>query len=131
MHTDVLAYNGIQPEPLATICAELMQTFTAELEGSTHKLFHGSPAWFLEGNPIVGYFVPVKKDRVQVMFWSGQSFDEPGLTAEGSFKAAVKNYESFEDIDIDELKTWISKSKSIQWDYKNIVKNRGKLDRLV
>jgi hypothetical protein len=38
--------------------------------------------WFLDGNPVVGYD---KKASVRLLFWSGQSFDEAGLHAEGSF----------------------------------------------
>ncbi len=29
-----------------------------------------------------------------------------------------------------ELKRWLKKAKTIQWDYKNIVKRKGKLVRL-
>jgi hypothetical protein len=28
------------------------------------------------------------------------------------------------------LKRWLAKSRDIQWDYKNIVKRKGKLERL-
>jgi hypothetical protein len=34
---------------------------------------------FLHGNPIVGY--SKLKDCIRLLFWSGQSFDEPNLTA--------------------------------------------------
>ncbi len=62
--------------------------------------------------------------------WSGQSFDEPTLQIEGSFKAAEIRYTDLEQINISDLKRWLKKSKSIQWDYKNIVKRRGALERL-
>ena len=39
-------------------------------------------------------------------------------------------YTSPEQIDQDEVKKWLKKSKAIQWDYKNIVKNKGKLNRI-
>jgi hypothetical protein len=130
MEKDIIDYNKAQPAELAAICNKLADTFTTSLRTSTSKVFHRSPAWFLDGNPIVGYYVPVKKDRVQVMFWSGQSFDEPELEVEGSFNAATKDYSSVDDIDIDALKRWLEKSKTIQWDYKNIVKKKGQLDRL-
>jgi len=29
-----------------------------------------------------------------------------------------------------DLKRWLGKAREIQWDYKNIVKRRGKLERL-
>jgi hypothetical protein len=64
------------------------------------------------------------------LFWSGQSFDEEGLQKEGSFKAAEARYTTAEDINLKDLKRWLKKSKEIQWDYKNIVKRKGKLKRL-
>ncbi len=65
-----------------------------------------------------------------MLFWSGQSFDEPGLHPEGTFKAAEKRYRSVADVDLDELAGWLEKSKTIQWDYKNIRKAKGNLQRL-
>ena len=84
--------------------------------------------WFIDDNPIVGYWV--RKDSVQLLFWSGQSFDEPGLKPEGKFKAAEAKYVTLADIDADMIKKWLKKSEPIQWDYKNIVKRRGELIRL-
>ena len=68
---------------------------------------------------------------MRLLFWSGQSFDEAGLQPEGKFKAAEARYTSVEQIDKEDLKRWLEKSKRIQWDYKNIVKRKGVLDRLV
>ena len=70
------------------------------------------------------------KDCVRLLFWSGQSFDEDGLAPEGSFKAAEKRYTSVEEVNIKDLARWLKKSRDIQWDYKNIVKRRGKLERI-
>lgn len=91
-----------------------------------NKIWHGAPVWFLEGNPIVGY--DVLKDCVRLLFWSGQSFDESGLQNEGSFKAAEARYTDKDQVNVVDLKRWLEKSKRIQWDYKNIVKRRGKLE---
>jgi hypothetical protein len=82
----------------------------------------------LDGNPIVGYHK--LKDCVRLLFWSGQSFDEPELEPEGSFKAAEVRYTSDEQIATKNLKRWLKKAIEIQWDYKNIVKRKGKLERL-
>jgi hypothetical protein len=71
------------------------------------------------------------KDSVRLLFWSGQSFEEQGLQPEGSFKAAEVRYTSADQINKKDLKRWLQKSKKIQWDYKNIVKRRGVLERLV
>jgi hypothetical protein len=93
-----------------------------------NKIWHAHPVWFLDGNPIVGYHK--LKDCIRLLFWSGQSFDEEGLQKEGSFKAAEARYTTAEDINLKDLKRWLKKSKEIQWDYKNIVKRKGKLKRL-
>ena len=66
------------------------------------------------------------------MFWSGASFDEEDLKpGTGKFKDASITYTSVEEINTKDLKRWLKKSKAIQWDYKNIVKRKGVLERLV
>jgi len=52
------------------------------------------------------------------------------LQNEGSFKAAKKKYTAPDEIKVTHLRRWLKKAKDIQWDYKNIVKRRGKLVRL-
>jgi hypothetical protein len=65
------------------------------------------------------------------MFWSGKDFDEAGLNVVGKkFKDASVFYASSDEIDAKALKRWLKKSVAIQWDYKNIVKRKGRLDRL-
>lgn len=91
-------------------------------------IWHRHPVWFIDGNPVVGYHK--LKDSVRLLFWSGQSFDEPGLAPEGSFKAAEARFTDASDINATALKRWLKKSAAIQWDYKNIVKRKGKLERL-
>ncbi|HYG40614.1 MAG TPA: DUF1801 domain-containing protein [Cytophagales bacterium] len=93
-----------------------------------NKIWHRHPVWFLDGNPIVGY--SKLKTCIRLFFWSGQSFDEAGLENEGTFKAAGARYTSVEQVNIPDLKRWLEKSKEIQWDYKNIIKRKGVLERL-
>jgi hypothetical protein len=64
------------------------------------------------------------------MFWSGQSFAEEGLKSEGTFKAAEARYTSSDQINVDDLRRWLQKAAAIQWDYKNIVKRKGVLERI-
>jgi len=46
-------------------------------------------------------------------------------------KKEIEEYNnSAEEIDTADIERWIGKSKEIQWDYKNIVKRNGKLERL-
>ena len=110
------------------ICDTLRKIVDEALPGSISKIWHGHPVWFLDDNPVVGY--SKLKGNVRLLFWSGQSFDESGLHPEGSFKAAEARYTSLDEIDNVALKRWLEKARLIQWDYKNIVKNRGKLTLL-
>ena len=128
MHEEIKAFNASQSTVDREICDILAAEIDLGLPKAESKIWHRHPVWFLEGNPIVGY--SKLKSCVRLLFWSGQSFDEPGLVAEGSFKAAEARYTSADQIDRKALKRWLSKSKKIQWDYKNIVKRKGKLRRL-
>jgi hypothetical protein len=128
MNKDVKAYNNSQSANDKAICNALADEIDSNLPKAENKIWHAHPVWFLDGNPIVGY--SKLKDSVRLLFWSGQSFDEPGLQVEGSFKAAEARYTSVDQINKKDLKRWLAKSKKIQWDYKNIVKRRGVLERL-
>ncbi len=111
------------------MCELLADEIQKNLPEATSKVWHGAPVWFIDGNPIVGYWV--RKDYVQLLFWSGQSFEEPALKPEGTFKAAEVRYTTYEQIHPTELQRWLEKSKTIQWDYKNIVTRKGVLEQLV
>lgn len=128
MNNDVRSYNDAQTNENKAICDLLAKEISKVLIEAENKVWHGSPVWFLDGNPVTGY--AVRKDNVQLLFWSGQSFNEPGLAPEGTFKAAQQRIQTIEDINIDDLQRWLTKARDIQWDYKNIVKRKGKLERL-
>jgi hypothetical protein len=125
---DIAAYNARQPAPWQAICERLATEIAQGLPEAEGKVWHGGPVWFLAGNPVVGYWV--RKRGVQLLFWSGQSFDEPGLKPEGKFKAAEAHYADPGEIEPESLQRWLGKARLIQWDYKNIVKRRGVLERL-
>ncbi len=128
MNQDIEAYNNKQTPEESGICHILAQEISLHLPEAENKIWHAHPVWFLDGNPIVGY--SKLKDCIRLLFWSGQSFEEDGLQNEGSFKAAVIRYTSAGQINKADLKRWLNKSRQIQWDYKNIVKRKGKLERL-
>jgi hypothetical protein len=128
MHKDIRAYNRALSVADRAIADALAEQIDRGLPEAESKIWHGHPVWFLDGNPIVGY--SKLKDFVRLLFWSGQSFDEPGLVPEGSFKAAEARYASAADIRTKDVQRWLKKAKAIQWDYKNIVKRKGKLVRL-
>lgn len=125
---DIAAYNKKQSAADKKICELLYKEIEANLPKAESKIWHAHPVWFLEGNPIVGYHK--MKDGVRLLFWSGNSFDEPGLKKEGGFQTAGVRYTSAEEINTKDLKRWLKKSVKIQWDYKNIVKRKGVLERL-
>jgi hypothetical protein len=122
------AYNRSLRGVDRAICDLLRGEIDRALPKAESKIWHGSPVWFLDGNPIVGYHK--LKEGVRLLFWSGQSFEAGGLEPEGSFKAAEKRYATLSDVKVTPLRRWLAQSKRIQWDYKNIVKRRGVLVRL-
>lgn len=128
MNRGVQKYNSSQSPEDEDICNLLAAEINAALPGAENKIWHAIPVWFLDGNPIVGY--GKLKDCIRLLFWSGQSFDEEALQTEGSFKAAEIRYTSADQIKVKDLRRWLKKSKTIQWDYKNIVKRKGVLERL-
>ncbi len=128
MHEEIQKYNAAQPMGSREICCALAEAIDAGIKVAESKLWHGGPVWFIDGNPIVGYWV--RKTYVQLLFWSGQSFEEPGLHPEGKFKAAELRITDAAQIKARDLKRWLRKSQTIQWDYKNIVKRRGVLEKI-
>jgi len=125
---DIKAYHKTLSKSDQAICEILNAEINRSLSKAENKIWHRHPVWFIDGNPLVGY--SKLKDSVRLLFWSGQSFDEPDLHPEGSFKAAEARYTDVSQIKIKDLKRWLKKSKEIQWDYKNIVKRKGVLERL-
>jgi hypothetical protein len=128
MHTDIKAYNRAQVAEEKKICELLATEIDKHLPDAESKVWHAHPVWFLDGNPVAGY--SKLKGGIRLLFWSGQSFDEPGLENEGSFKAAEKRYTTTTEVNVKDLARWLKKAKEIQWDYKNIVKRKGVLERL-
>lgn len=129
MNKDVEAYHDALPETDKQICELLYKEITKALPDAENKVWYRHPVWVIEGNPIVGY--SKLKNCVRLLFWSGQSFDVPGLEPEGSFKAAEARYTTVKEVKLKDLRTWLKVAPTVQWDYKNIVKRKGKLERLV
>jgi hypothetical protein len=123
MHKEVQAYNEAQSVENKIICDILASEIDRTLPEAENKIWHAHPVWFLDGNPVAGY--SKLKDSIRLLFWSGQSFDEALLKKEGSFKAAEIRYTSSEQINPDDLKRWLEKSRQIQWD-----KRKGRLEKL-
>jgi len=128
MHTATKAYNNALPPAERAICRKLATAIDKGLPEAENKIWHAHPVWFLDGNPIVGY--SKLKDCIRLLFWSGQSFKEKGLVKEGSFKAAEARYTAAEQVDTEKLGRWLAEAREVQWDYKNIVRRKGRLQRL-
>jgi hypothetical protein len=128
MENTIEHYNAAQTDTDRAICEVLSATINAALPEAESKIWHAHPVWFLDGNPVAGY--SKLKGCIRLLFWSGQSFNEPGLQVEGKFKAAEKRYTDAREVNTHDLQRWLQKSRDIQWDYKNIVKRKGVLERL-
>ncbi|HLW50762.1 MAG TPA: DUF1801 domain-containing protein [Sphingobacteriaceae bacterium] len=126
---EIAAYNHQQPEEYRPICEMLAREITAYLSEATNKIWHRHPVWFLDGNPVTGY--TKEKRGLRLMFWSGADFEEDALNVKGGkFKDASIFYNSVDEINPEDLRRWLEKSRNIQWDYKNIVRRKGVLERL-
>jgi uncharacterized protein YdhG (YjbR/CyaY superfamily) len=129
MNKEVRTYNDSQSLSDKKICTLLATEINANLPEAENKIWHAHPVWFLDGNPVTGY--SKLKDCIRLMFWSGADFGEEKLEpGTGKFKDASITYTSEEEIRTKDLKRWCKKALEIQWDYKNIVKRRGELERL-
>ena len=129
MHPDIQVFNDGQAPADRQICDLLAGVIDEALPEAESRIWHAHPVWFLDGNPIVGY--SKLKDCVRLLFWSGQSFEAEGLEPQGTFKAAEARYTAAEQVDREALERWLAEARDVQWDYKNIVKRKGQLERLV
>ncbi len=106
----------------AEACKHLSELIARELPTATLKVWHGHPVWFINDNPIVGF--SLKRGGVQLLFWSGQSFAQSGLTAVGKYKAAEIDVPPVSEINETQLRGWLEESQTIQWDYAQLPSNR-------
>jgi len=128
IHHETHLYNRKQEPADRAICDLLAAEIDTGLPEAENKVWHAHPVWFLDGNPVVGY--SKLKGCVRLLFWSGQSFDVEGLKPEGTFKAAEARFTDVSEVDADLLARWLNQAREVQWDYKNIVRRKGKLERL-
>jgi hypothetical protein len=129
MNKEIQAYNDKQTVEDKGICDLLVSIIDQELIEAENKIWHAHPVWFLDGNPIVGY--SKQKSGIKLMFWSGADFEEEGLNVRGAkFKDASVLLNKISDINKSDLNRWLKKSREIQWDYKNIVKRKGQLEKI-
>ena len=129
MLPEIHTYNTSLTTEDALICNVLADHINLHMPEAENKIWHAHPVWFLDGNPIVGY--SKQKKGIRLLFWSGKSFEEDKLSVLGAkFQDASIFYNSAAEINTVDLENWLLKAKSIQWDYKNVVKRKGILERL-
>ena len=125
---EIIDYSINFNADLRSVCEVLYEFINPKLCKNICKLYHGSPVWFIDDNPITGY--SMKGNKISLLFWSGQSFIEEGLSSVGKFKAAEIVYSNINEINFDKLEKWVNESQKIMWNYKDIRKNNGILSLL-
>lgn len=130
VHKDIKHYNNKLAGEEKEICELLAFEISKNLPESECKVWHAHPVWFLEGNPIVGY--SKQKPGIRLMFWSGKDFGENDLNVVGKkFKDASVFFNYLTEVNSEDLRRWLEKSRQIQWDYKNLIKKKkGVLERI-
>jgi hypothetical protein len=102
-------YLDAVPANLKALASKLDALFNSHLPHCENKVWHSSPVWFDEGNPIVTYFV--KKDRVFVMFWNGQNLSGSGLKPVGKYSAADIGFSSLDELNEVQMQAWLTEAK--------------------
>jgi hypothetical protein len=129
MNPDIQSWHDALPAEDREICARLAACIDAELTGAESRIWHAHPVWFLDGNPVVGY--SRQKAGIRLMFWSGADFEEEALNVRGGkFRDASVFFRQTSEIHTGDLRRWLVMAQEIQWDYKNIVRRKGRLERL-
>lgn len=129
MHPEIAKYNDNQEPPHKEVCDLLANEIHRNLPDAECKIWHAHPVWFWDGNPIVGY--SKQKPGIRLMFWSGADFEEAGLKVLGKkFKDASVFYQDVSEVNRTDLRRWLKKARAIQWDYKNLIRRKGRLERL-
>jgi hypothetical protein len=129
MQKEIEAYNQTLEKHDGEIAKHLTRIISQCLTEATCKIWHRHPVWFINENPIVGY--SKQKRGMRLMFWSGCDFDEDKLNVRGvKFKDASIFYQDSSEILEEDLVRWLKKAHEIQWDYKNIIKRKGRLERI-
>ena len=116
----VAAYSQAQPPAFRTVCDLLRELIDRALPKANSKVWHGSPVWFIDDNPVVGYNATAK--TVNLLFWNGQAFHEAGLRRVGKYRAAQATFGDATEIDPKVIRRWLKKAKSDVFDSKAFFK---------
>jgi hypothetical protein len=115
-------YGKMQVPAHAAICDRLRAEIDAALPKANSKIWHAIPVWLIGDNPVVGYKAIPK--YVNLLFWNGQSFGEPDLTAAGKFRAAQIQFSDVGQNDLEALRRWLRKAGTDIWDSQEALKRQ-------
>jgi hypothetical protein len=104
------AYSRAQSNEIGELCDRLRALIDGAIPKATSRVWHGSPVWFLDENPVVGYSATAK--LVKLLFWNGQAFDEPALKPVGKYRAAHAVFSDATEIDAKAIRRWLKKAKT-------------------
>lgn len=116
----IAAYAQAQPRAFQELCNRLRELIDPALPHASSKIWHGSPVWFLEDNPVVGYTATAKS--VNLLFWNGQAFKEPALKPVGKYRAAQAVFGDVAEIVPTVIRRWLKKARSDVFDSKAFFK---------
>jgi hypothetical protein len=111
---EVAAYSRAQTPAFRKVCDVLRGLIDKDLPKASCKVWHGSPVWFIDDNPVVGYSVAA--NSVNLLFWNGQAFDESGLATVGKHRAAQAKFATADEVDTRVIRRWLKKAKADVFD---------------
>jgi hypothetical protein len=124
LHADTIAFNARFDPNLMEVCRTLAIEIDRYLPEAENKIWHAHPVMVFKREP--DRRLQQTEARYTLMFWSGADFGEHDLDVLGKkFKDASIFYNNANEIDVINLRRWLEKAKRIQWDYKNIIRNKG------
>lgn len=91
-HKQIAAYSEAQSDQFQAICDALRALIDAAMPKATRKVLHGSPVWFINENPVVGYNATAK--AVNLLFWNGRAFFESDLKPVDKYLAVQATFGS-------------------------------------
>jgi Domain of unknown function (DU1801) len=103
------AFLEAQTPERRAICRRLVSEIRRCLPKSTARLYHGSPAWFIGENAVLGVSVKAKAG-VTLLFWNGQAFKDQALIPVGQFKAAQLSFQAVDQINTNTLRRSLKKA---------------------
>jgi len=118
----IAAYARAQAPAFGAMCDSLRALIDKALPKATSKVWHGSPVWFMDDNPVVGYCA--KKKAVSLLFWNGQAMGEESLKPVGKYGAAEALFDDASGIDAAAVRRWL------KWAGENVFDSKAFFKRM-